>query len=140
VARKDLIHDAIVASLKKAGWTITHDPLRLVFEDKPLAIDLGAELITAERDERKIAVEIKSFISTSSLSDFHVALGQYINYRIALSRIEPDRTLFLAVTDETYDDFFESKFAQTVIQEMRMNVIVCAPEVEEVTRWIEHTT
>jgi XisH protein len=104
-----------------------------------LAIDLGAELITAERGEQKIAVEIKSFISTSSLSDFHVALGQYINYRIALSRLDPDRTLFLAVTNEAYDDFFDSKFAQTVMKEMRMNLIVCIPEVEEVIRWIEHT-
>ncbi len=67
MARKDLVHDAIVNSLKKAGWVITHDPLRLVFEEKPLAIDLGAELVTAERGEQKIAVEIKSFVSESSL-------------------------------------------------------------------------
>ena len=138
MARKDLIHDAIVASLEKAGWTITHDPLRLVFEEKPLAIDLGAELVSAERDNQKIAVEIKSFISNSSLTDFHAALGQYINYRIVLSKLEPDRTLFLAVGEDAYQDFFDSRFAQTVIQETKMNLIVCAIEQEEVILWNEH--
>lgn len=138
MARKDLIHDAVVASLKKAGWNITHDPLRLIFEDKPLAIDLGAELISADRGNQKIAVEIKSFINESSLSDFHVALGQYMNYRIALSRLEPERVLFLAVSEEAYDDFFNSRFAQTVMLETRMNLIVCALKREELTQWIEY--
>jgi hypothetical protein len=138
MARKDLIHDAVVASLKKAGWNITHDPLRLVFEDKPLAIDLGAELISADRGNQKIAVEIKSFINESSLSDFHVALGQYMNYRIALSKLEPERVLFLAVSEEAYDDFFNSRFAQTVMLETRMNLIVCALKREELIQWIEY--
>jgi XisH protein len=138
MARKDLIHDVVVASLKKAGWNITHDPLRLVFEDKPLAIDLGAELISADRGNQKIAVEIKSFINESSLSDFHVALGQYMNYRIALSKLQPERVLFLAISEEAYDDFFNSRFAQTVMLETRMNLIVCALRREELIQWIEY--
>lgn len=32
----------------------------------------------AEKDGRKIAVEIKSFISPSNISDFHSALGQFL--------------------------------------------------------------
>ena len=138
MARKDLIHDAVVASLQKAGWNITHDPLQLTFEEKPLAIDLGAELVSAERGEQKIAVEIKSFISNSSVADFHVALGQYINYRIALSRLEPERTLFLAVSQITFDDFFVSRFAQTVMLETQMNLIVCDLDRKEIVQWTEH--
>ena len=41
-------------------------------------IDLGAErLIGAEKLGKKIAVEVKSFLSASALSDFHTALGQF---------------------------------------------------------------
>jgi len=48
-------------------------------------IDLGAEnLLGAEQNGRKIAIEIKSFRNPSALSDFHVALGQYLNYQYTL--------------------------------------------------------
>ena len=138
MARKDLIHDAVVASLQRAGWDITHDPLQLTFEDRPLAIDLGAELISAERGEQKIAVEIKSFLNNSSVADFHVALGQYINCRIALAKLDPGRTLFLAVSQTAFDDFFVSRFAQTVMLETQMNLIVCDIDREEIIQWTEH--
>ncbi len=46
-----------------------------------MEIDLGAELVLgAEKDGRKIAVEIKSFIDDSPGSEFHKASGQYDNY------------------------------------------------------------
>jgi hypothetical protein len=45
-----------------------------------MQIDLGAEkILAAERGEEKIAVEIKSFISSSNISEFHTALGQFLN-------------------------------------------------------------
>ena len=64
-----------------------------------MSIDLGAQtLIAAENGQEKIAVEIKSFLpQASAISEFHTALGQYINYRFALKTEEPERTLYLAV-------------------------------------------
>ncbi|MBJ7899216.1 MAG: hypothetical protein GC158_04645 [Cyanobacteria bacterium RI_101] len=57
-------------------------------------IDLGAEsTIAAQRDQEKIAVEIKSFITDLEISEFHTALGQYLNYVQALEEEEPDRAL-----------------------------------------------
>ncbi|MEG4047015.1 element excision factor XisH family protein [Microcoleus sp. Pol17C6] len=48
-------------------------------EDKP--IDLGAEqLLAAENNYRKIAVEVKSFIRESRIADLEKALGQYTLY------------------------------------------------------------
>jgi XisH protein len=48
-------------------------------------VDLGAEsIVAAERAGQKIAVEIKSFLGASSISEFHTALGQFFNYRLAL--------------------------------------------------------
>ena len=43
-------------------------------------MDIAAEkLICAERGNQKIAVEVKSFIKASTISEFHSALGQLIN-------------------------------------------------------------
>ena len=66
-------------------------------------IDLGAEkIIAAEKGEDKIAVEIKSFIGASNISEFHTAVGQFINYRVALEKEQPERTLHLAVPVSVY--------------------------------------
>lgn len=49
-----------------------------------------------------VAVEIKSFLGTSLVNEFHKAIGQVINYRYALQKKEPARVLYLAIPDETY--------------------------------------
>lgn len=72
----------------------THDPLFVRFLDADMFVDLGAErLIAAEKRDEKIAVEIKSFLGSSPLAEFHEALGQFMDYRIALENQEPERTL-----------------------------------------------
>lgn len=79
---RDLFHDAVKNALIKDGWLITDDPFSLKVGDSELYIDLGAErLIAAERNNEKIAVEIKSFVGNSSVNDFHLAVGQFINYK-----------------------------------------------------------
>ncbi len=82
---KDLIHEAVRNALIKDGWVITDDPLYIVFEDEDsISIDLGAEnQILAEKDSRKIAVEIKTFNQPSLMYEFHKAIGQYFNYETA---------------------------------------------------------
>ncbi len=76
---KDFYHDTVRNALLKDGWTITDDPLRLVYGRQDVFVDLGAEkLIAAEKGSRKIAVEIKSFSGRSEVADLEKALGQYI--------------------------------------------------------------
>lgn len=134
---KDLFHEAVKRGLKKDQWIITDDPLELELEEVTVKIDLGAErLIAAERGEEKIAVEIKSFISTSAISDFHTALGQFLNYRIMLEVNEPERLLYLAVPLEAYQTFFQSRLAQMAIQRHQLKLIVYEPITEEIVQWI----
>lgn len=103
---KDIYHDTVRTALEKDGWTITQDPLRLTIGGRGVYVDLGAEkLIVAEREGRKIAVEIKSFIGASPVKDLEAALGQYILYEDILARNQPGRTLYLAVHEEVYLDF-----------------------------------
>ena len=50
-------------------WTITADPLYLEFGGVDMYVDLAAEkMIAAEKEGRKIAVEIKSFSAPSLIS------------------------------------------------------------------------
>ncbi len=63
---RDMHHNTVKNALVKDGWTITHDPLTLKWGAKDMFVDLGAErLLAAEKAERKIAVEIKSFVGPS---------------------------------------------------------------------------
>lgn len=102
---KDLFHDIVKSALITEGWEITHDPFPVDYGDVQMQIDLGAErLLAAERDAEKIAVEIKSFTNPSAISEFHTAVGQYLNYRRALRSQEPTRILYLAVPSQTYSD------------------------------------
>lgn len=138
MSRKDLFHKVVKRALQKDGWTVTHDPFTIqISEAVKLKIDLGAEnAIAAQRDKDKIAVEIKSFVSDSDISEFHTALGQYLNYVQALENKEPDRTLYLAVPVETYRDFFQMPFIQQSLKRHAVNIIVYSPVKEELTEWI----
>lgn len=103
MSARDLFHFAVVNALQKEDWIVTDDPLEIELEDVTLKIDLGAErLIAAEKAEEKIAVEVKSFASNSAVSDFHTALGQFLNYQIALEENESERLLYLAVPVDAY--------------------------------------
>jgi Holliday junction resolvase-like predicted endonuclease len=93
---KDIFHDTVKLALQKDGWTITHDPYRLRYGIADIYIDLAAEeAIAAEKAGRKIAVEVKSFVSSSTISKFHTALGQFLNYRIALEAQKSQTAFFI---------------------------------------------
>lgn len=73
---KDKFHDAVKNALIKEGWTVTDDPLFLQFGGVDLFVDLGAEkIIAAQKENQKIAVEIKTFLGYSVVTEFHLAVG-----------------------------------------------------------------
>ena len=136
MSAKDAYHDTVKAALQKDGWVITHDPLVLEFSSGRLEIDLGAErLIAAQRDNEHIAVEIKSFLASSLTSEFHTALGQFLNYRVALRLKEPNRILFLAVPIKVYRNFFSGELAQLSVAEYHVRLLVFDPEQEVIVQW-----
>jgi len=137
MSRRDTSHDTVRRSLERDGWTITHDPYPIRLGDLPMGIDLGAEkLIAADRHDRKIAVEIKSFVKTSDLSTFHTALGQYLNYQFALDEEEPERSLYLAVPTETWESFFARPAIRQVCVRYGVKILVFSVDAEIVS-WIE---
>lgn len=136
MAAKDVYHNAVREALQKARWDITHDPLYLAVGGVEMYIDLGAEpLIAAEKDDEKIAVEVKSFLQPSTISEFHTAVGQFLNYRRALRQVEPDRHLYLAVPHEVYTTFFALPFIRDGVEEYQLHLLVYDAEEKVITLW-----
>jgi hypothetical protein len=134
---KDLFHDAVKHALIQDGWKITHDPLSLKVGRKDLFVDLGAErFLAAEREDEKIAVEIKSFVGSSEVEDLRNALGQYVLYQSALAKIEPERTLYLAIRQRIYADVFEEEIGSMLLEQGIVKLIVFDPKSEVIVRWI----
>lgn len=136
MAARDVFHDAVRKGLEKEGWIVTDEPLRIRAGRVDMQIDLGAErVIAAEREEEKIAVEIKSFISTSNISEFHTAVGQFLNYRVALEEQQPNRILYLAIPLGAYQTFFTLPFVQTIVERFQIKLIVYDPADEVIVEW-----
>ncbi|MBE9036205.1 MULTISPECIES: XisH family protein [Nostocales] len=138
MSAKDVFHEVVKTALHKDGWQITHDPLTMSVGGVNLSIDLAAQkLIAAEREGQKIAVEVKSFLERSSaISEFHTALGQFINYRGALRRRQPERVLYLAVPLTTYKTFFQLDFPKEMIAENQVKMLIYDVEQEVIFQWI----
>ena len=134
---KDIFHNAIKSALIKEGWQITDDPLFIKASTRiSLYIDLGGErAIGAEKEGKKIAVEIKSFLGMSPLAEFHTALGQFLNYVLALRINQPERVLYLAITEDTYRDFFGDPFIQLSVSTYQVKLLIFNPLEEVIVLW-----
>ncbi|MHB2018983.1 MAG: element excision factor XisH family protein [Candidatus Xenobia bacterium] len=138
VGQRDVFHDAAKTALIKDGWNITHDPLLLAFGATNVYVDLGAELpMAAEREGRRIAIEVKSFLGPSGVTELERAIGQYTLYRSLLRRQEPDRTLYLAVPRRAFDAFVGQPSTMRVLTDEHIRLVVFDPHVEEVISWHE---
>ena len=137
MSRRDKFHDAVKHALEKEGWTISHDPLPLKIGNLKLEVDLGAEkLIGAQKDNQKIAVEVKSFLKTSKITEFYHAFGQFFPYKVALQQLEPDRILYLAVPDYIYEALFSEILIKSLLDQYPIKLIIYVADKEEIQLWI----
>jgi hypothetical protein len=137
---KYIYHETVKTALIKDGWTITDDPLSLAVGERNVYVDIGDEkLFAAEKGNQRIAVEVKSFIRPSPVQDLENALGQYVLYRGLLeeSKKHQSRTLYLAIRDKVYWDFFTEKIAQIAVRRNQLKLLVFDATTEEVVQWIE---
>ncbi|MDY7005170.1 MAG: element excision factor XisH family protein [Cyanobacteriota bacterium] len=116
---------------------MNNDPLFIKLTKQfKINIDLEAEkFIVAEKATQKIVVEIKSFIGRSTVSEFHLAVGQFLNYRVALEKLASERVLYLAVPTDIYQDFFSDSFVQAVLERYQIKLLVFHIQKEEITLW-----
>lgn len=133
---RDLDHDHVRRALANDGWTITHDPLRLRWGVRDLYVDLGAErLLAAQKGAQKIAVEIKSFAGPSMVDDLEKAIGQFTVYHDVLETTEPDRILYLAVSETAYHNAFEDPLGQLLLAKRRAKLLIYSDDTEMISQW-----
>jgi XisH protein len=133
---KDRFHNAVRNALVKDGWTITDDPFTISWHDRKMYADLAAEqFLAAERSNRRIAVEIKSFLGKSLLDDLEKALGQFILYRTVLEKLEPDREMLLAIP---YDVavVFDEPLGRLLLESNLVRAFSFDPVNEVIVQWI----
>jgi hypothetical protein len=136
MAAKDKYHELVKTALVKDGWTITDDPLKFEADGKKIKIDLGAErLITAERGAEKIAVEVKSFVGASPITEYYAAIGQFSHYQTVLEENQPERILYLAIPQDTFNDLFKGRLTQKTLTRLEVSMIVYSIELEKITLW-----
>jgi XisH protein len=134
---KDFYHDTVRTALEKDGWIITEDPLTLSIGSRSVYVDLGArKLLAANKGERQIAVEIKSFIGNSPVRELETALGQYLLYSQILEEQNSNRALYLAISQTVYLDLFSEAIGQLIINKNHLNLIVFDIQNQEITKWI----
>lgn len=134
---KDIYHDAVKNALIKDGWTITADPYPIKYEEVKLFADIaGEKTIAANRQEKQIVVEIKSFLSRSPMRDFETALGQYLIYKAFLSVEHPEQQLYLAIGQKIYDEFFRKVAIQFILVKYQVSLIIVDLGKEEIIQWI----
>jgi XisH protein len=137
MAAKDFYHFHVKNALLKDGWNVTDDPFPIKWLGTTLQVDFGAEKIfAAEKDGRKIAVEVKSFIGASKIDDLKDAVGQFILYRSALKTTFPERELFLALRDTAYANTFEHPEGEILRIEENIKIIIFNAETQEIVQWI----
>ncbi len=133
----DFIHFAVKNALIKDGWEVTDDPYIIEYMKARLYADLGAERpIAAERGGQKIVIEVKSFLGTSKFQDLKEALGQYDIYRYLLEETAPERKLYVAISNEAYQNFFSQSVIQLILDKHQLPLIIVDIEIEEIVRWI----
>ena len=134
---KDIIHNPIRNALIKDGWTITHDPYTIEYNQELVYADLAAErVIAAERGKEKIVVEIKSFTGRSVIKDFRDAFGQYMMYLRLLAKVAPEYKLYLAISNKSYLTILRRQIIQLIMQEDKIPLIVVSINGEVIVEWI----
>lgn len=143
--QRDRIHNVIKQALIKDGWD-TDAPYVISYGERFLFIDLAAKLdglkgivgnfIGARRGDSRIAIEIKEFRGNSAIADLEQAIGQYVLYRLLLEQIDPERELYLAITDTTFDRIFSEQIGELVIRELPLRLLIVDVKAIEVKGWI----
>ncbi len=136
---RDIYHKVVIDALIADGWTITDDPLFLSYGGQDLYVDLGAErnTIAAEKNGEQIAVEIKSFVSLSVMTDLEKAMGQYFLYETILAEVRPGWLIYLAIPLHIYDSIFAEKFGQAILKRHQLRLIVFDDKKARIAQWIK---
>jgi hypothetical protein len=139
---RDSIHEVVKQAISNDGWEVTDDPYVISYGERFLFVDLGAfsstriGFIGARKGDTRIAIEIKEFRGQSQIADLEQAIGQYTLYRLLLNQVDPERDLYLAVSETTYSNIFSEPIGTLVIVELPLKLVVVDLKRKEIRQWI----
>jgi hypothetical protein len=144
--QRDTMHNLVKQALSNSGWEITDDPYVISYGKHNLFVDLaaipmpthgsmGGGIIGAQKQDRRIAVEIKEFRGRSKMADLEQALGQYVLYRLLLNRTDVERELYLAISDADFDQVFRTPVGEVVVNDLPLKLIIIDSQRVEVKEW-----
>nr|WP_236117024.1 XisH family protein [Hassalia byssoidea] len=81
-------------------------------------------------------MRLKNFEVEKAIADLEQAIGQYVLYRLLLNRVDPEREIYLAISDITYDEIFNEPIGEVVISDLPMQLLVVDVEKIKVKLWI----
>lgn len=82
---------------------------------------------------------MKSFLGDSLIYDFHGALGQMLVYQVNIKLQDPERMLYLAIPQPTFDKMNQQRIFEVVMERYQINVLVYDPVQKQITQWIRQT-
>lgn len=72
------------------------------------------------------------------ISELEKTMGQLQLYQWALEEQEPERKLFLAVSQDIYTRHFQKPIFQLAVRRNKINLLVYDPNQEAILQWISH--
>ncbi|NEQ38946.1 MAG: hypothetical protein F6K40_22800 [Okeania sp. SIO3I5] len=57
-------------------------------------------------------------------------------YRTVLSELEPERLLYLAVNQQAYENIFQEKLGQLIINKIELRMIIFDEKIGRIVKWI----
>jgi hypothetical protein len=122
-------------ALIKDGWTITDEQVTLIYGGRTLFVDMQA---TRNEDGFVILAEVKELYDVDSeVEAFANAIGKYVLYRTGLMVNKNPTPIYLAVTEKAYLGILSSRIGKTVIEYLKMLIVVVDHENEVIVRWMD---
>lgn len=63
-------------------------------------------------------------------------MGQYILYDDILRDVDAERTLYLAITQDIFDDIFQQPIGEVLLKNRRLNLLIFDEKQEVINQWI----
>lgn len=70
------------------------------------------------------------------VDDLEDAIGQYTLYEELLKRLEPERTLYLAISQQAYANTFVDSIGEIFLESKRIRLIVVDIKGEAILQWL----
>ncbi len=71
------------------------------------------------------------------MNEFEKAVGQYLIYKHFLDELFPERILYLAVSEDVFEESFVLPSIRAIIGKQEIKLLVFDEKREEIIKWID---